>query len=41
MTSSKDEFGGPWTREKLDVLYADLNAYTTALMNQPFRLLTS
>ena len=39
MTSSNDEFGGPWPRQKLDVLRAFLNAYTTALMNQPIRLI--
>lgn len=31
-------FGGPWTTEKLDILERYLNAYTTALKNQPFRL---
>ena len=31
-------FGGPWTTEKLDILERYLNSYTTALMNQPFRL---
>lgn len=31
-------FGGPWTKEKLAVLAAYLNAYTTALKNQPFDL---
>ena len=25
------EFGGPWTREKLDILESYLDAYTTAL----------
>ena len=31
-------FGGPWTTEKLDILEDYLNSYTTALKNQPFRL---
>lgn len=31
-------FGGGWTREKLDILSAYLDAYTTALKGQPFRL---
>ena len=33
------EFGGPWTEIKLDVLKQYLNAYTTALKNQPFERL--
>ena len=32
-------FGGPWTKEKLDILEAYLDAYTTALKNQPFKLI--
>ena len=30
--------GGPWTHEKLSILRSYLDAYTTALKNQPFRL---
>ena len=33
------EFGGPWTQEKLGILWKYLNAYTTALKNQPFTLI--
>ncbi len=32
------EFGGPWTLEKLDILERYLDAYTTALKDQPFEL---
>ena len=32
-------FGGPWTQEKLNILSRYLDAYTTALKNQPFRLI--
>ncbi|MCY4597724.1 MAG: three-Cys-motif partner protein TcmP [Bryobacterales bacterium] len=32
-------FGGQWTLEKLDVLETYLDAYTTALKNQQFRLM--
>ena len=32
-------FGGPWTQQKLDILRAYLDAYTTALKDQPFRLI--
>lgn len=32
-------FGGPWTQEKLRILSLYLDAYTTALKNQPFRLI--
>ena len=32
-------FGGQWTLEKLDVLETYLNAYTTALKDQQFRLM--
>ncbi len=35
---SGKRFGGSWTKEKLDILQRYLNAYTTALKNQPFRL---
>ena len=38
IAESPQTFGGDWTREKLDILSAYLNAYTTALKNQPFRL---
>ncbi len=31
-------FGGGWTEEKLDILEAYLDAYTTALKNKPFHL---
>ena len=31
-------FGGPWTREKLDILGSYLEAYTTALKSQGFTL---
>lgn len=31
--------GGPWTQEKLRILSLYLDAYTTALKNQPFRLI--
>ena len=31
-------YGGPWTLEKLQILGAYLDAYTTALKNRPFRL---
>lgn len=36
--STSGGFGGQWTIEKLDVLGRYLDAYTTALKNQPFRL---
>ncbi len=32
-------FGGPWSLDKLDMLRRYLDAYTTALKNQPFRLI--
>ena len=32
-------FGGPWTKEKLDILEAYLDSFTTALKRRPFRLL--
>lgn len=31
-------FGGPWTLEKLGILYRYLDTYTTVLKDQPFRL---
>ena len=31
-------FGGRWTRQKLEILRRYLDAYTTALKNQPFQL---
>lgn len=36
---SSGEFGGQWTIEKLDILEEYLNAYTTALKHQPFKLM--
>jgi len=38
MARSQQQFGGPWTREKLEILRHYLDAYTTALKNQPFDL---
>ena len=35
---SHPSFGGPWTQEKLEILERYLDAYTTALKRQPFRL---
>lgn len=32
-------YGGPWTVEKLEILERYLDAYTTALKDQPFRLM--
>ena len=32
-------YGGPWTVQKLEILRKYLNAYTTALKNQPFHLM--
>ena len=32
-------FGGPWTADKLGILRLYLDAYTTALKNQPFNLI--
>ena len=37
--TASQAFGGPWTREKLSILQHYLDAYTTALKNQPFRLM--
>ncbi len=39
MRSANTGFGGPWTEEKLAILKKYLDAYTTALKNQPFRLI--
>ena len=39
MSSATTGFGGPWTEEKLAILKKYLDAYTTALKNQPFRLI--
>ncbi|MCY4000343.1 MAG: three-Cys-motif partner protein TcmP [Bacteroidetes bacterium] len=36
---SENQFGGRWTLEKLEILRKYLNTYTTALKNQPFKLL--
>ena len=33
-----NQFGGPWTAEKLEILRLYLDAYTTALKHQEFRL---
>ena len=33
------QFGGAWTLEKLDILGKYLDAYTTVLKNQPFKLM--
>ena len=32
-------FGGPWTQEKLEIISAYLDAYTTALKKWPFQLI--
>ena len=37
-SESAQPFGGAWTQEKLDILEAYLDAYTTALKNQRFNL---
>ena len=37
--SMPGSFGGQWTVEKLDILRSYLDAYTTALKNQPFKLM--
>ena len=36
---SNMSFGGPWTDDKLEILRRYLDAYTTALKNQPFNLI--
>ncbi len=33
-----EDYGGDWTKKKLDILEEYLNAYTTALKNKPFEL---
>ena len=38
VTESVQRFGGDWTQEKLGILSSYLDAYTTALKNQPFDL---
>ena len=37
-TEPQASYGGPWTVEKLSILERYLNAYTTALKDQPFKL---
>lgn len=37
MAQLRHEFGGPWTKEKLERITKYLQAYTMALKNQPFR----
>lgn len=37
--ASDGRFGGSWTTEKLEILGSYLAAYTTALKNQPFKLM--
>ena len=37
--TTEHSFGGQWTRDKLEILRRYLDAYTTALKNQPFRLI--
>jgi three-Cys-motif partner protein len=39
MSKLGHQFGGPWTEDKLDRITRYLQAYTTALKNQPFRLM--
>jgi three-Cys-motif partner protein len=39
MADHEHGFGGPWTEEKLDRVTRYLQAYTTALKNQPFQLM--
>ena len=38
-SSAQNEYGGDWTIRKLDNLGAYADAYTTALKNQPFKLI--
>ena len=38
VTESRGSYGGSWTLEKLDILEIYLDAYTTALKRQPFKL---
>lgn len=37
--TAEHSFGGQWTRDKLEILRRYLDAYTTALKNQPFSLI--
>lgn len=37
--TTQHPFGGQWTQDKLEILRRYLDAYTTALKNQPFRLI--
>ena len=37
-TSAMNEFGGPWTKQKLEILTEYLSGYTTVLKNQKFQL---
>ena len=39
MTVSPTDFGGPWTRTKLEILRSYLDRYTMVLKNQSFRLI--
>ena len=39
LAEPKNRWGGEWTREKLDILERYLDAYTTALKNQSFKLM--
>ena len=39
VAEARARYGGRWTSEKLDLLETYLNAYTTALKNQPFQLM--
>lgn len=39
VAESRARYGGRWTSEKLNILETYLNAYTTALKNQPFQLM--
>lgn len=39
VAESRARYGGRWTTEKLNILETYLNAYTTALKNQPFQLM--
>ena len=37
--SNNNEFGGEWTKEKLNILWHYLNSYTTVLKNREFHLI--
>ena len=37
--NGNNEFGGEWTKEKLNILKHYLNSYTTVLKNKPFHLI--